>query len=69
MLTIGRLDIDICNAAAFLGQRLVLVRWLGELGDDVPRVEEAGDEAETAEEDVNNRVGAADSAFYPDYDC
>jgi len=62
----GRLDVDVCDAAAFLGQRFVLVRRLGELGDDVPGVEETGDEAQTAEEDVDDGVSAANAALYPD---
>lgn len=61
------LDVDICNVAAFLGQRLILVCRFGVLGDDVPCVNEAGDEAEAAEEDVDDGVGAADTALYPDY--
>ncbi len=42
--------------------------WLGELGDDVPGVEEAGDEAEHAETDVDEGVGAADAGLDPDGD-
>lgn len=51
-------------AAAALWQALVV--GVGELGDDVPRVEEAGHEAERAEEDVDERVGGADAALDPD---
>lgn len=39
---------------------------LGKLGDDVPGVEEAGQEAQRAEEDVDEGVGGAEAAFYPD---
>jgi hypothetical protein len=64
----GRLDVDVCDAAAALlvGNSLVLVRRLGVLGDDVPGVEQAGDEAEDAEEDVAEGVGATDAALDPD---
>lgn len=64
----GRLDIDVCDSATFAiaWDGLVLVRWLGELGDDVPGVEKAGDEAEEAEEDVDEGVGAAEAALDPD---
>ena len=37
-------------------------------GDDVPGVEEAGDVAEGAEEDVDEGVGGADAGFDPDGD-
>lgn len=62
------LDVDVGDAAALAVARqgLVLVGGLGELGDDVPGVEEARDEAEAAEEDVDERVGAADAALDPD---
>lgn len=61
----SRLHVDVCDAAALLRQRLVLVQWLGELGDDIPGVEEAGEEAETAEKNVDDGVGAANPAFDP----
>ena len=62
------LHVDVCHtsALAILRDSLVLVRGLGELGDDVPGVEEAGDEAENAEEDVDDGVGGADAALDPD---
>lgn len=66
-----RLDVHILHAAAALAvvavQRLVLVGRLGVLGDDVPGVQEAGDVAEDAEEDVDEGVGAADAALDPDW--
>lgn len=64
------LNVDVRDAAiaalAVLADLLVLVRWFGELGDNVPGVEEAGDEAEDAEEDVDDGVGGADTALDPD---
>jgi len=64
----GRLDVDVCDSAAFaiVGDGLILVGGLGELGDDVPSMEKAGDEAEEAEENVDERVGAADATLDPD---
>lgn len=64
----GRLNVDVCDTttAVLVGDSLVLVRWLGELCDDVPGVEKAGDEAEDAEEDVDEGVGATDAALDPD---
>lgn len=35
------------------------------LGDDVPGVQQAGDEAEGAEEDVDQGVGGAEAGFDP----
>lgn len=66
---VRRLHVDVCDAAALaiVGDDLILVGGLGELGDDVPGVQQAGDEAEHAEEDVDERVGAADAAFDPDW--
>ncbi len=68
VLVVGRLDVDVGDAAilAVARQGLVLVGRLGELGDNVPGVEEAGDEAQAAEEDVDEGVGAADAALDPD---
>lgn len=54
------------TALGVLVDGLVLVGGLGVLGDDVPGVQEAGDVAEDAEEDVDERVGAADSTLDPD---
>lgn len=53
-------------ALAVVRQRFVLVGWLGVFGDDVPCVQQAGDVAEDAEEDVDEGVGAADAALDPD---
>lgn len=68
VLAARRLDVDVADAAALavLRQRLVLVGRLRVLGDDVPRVQQARDEPEEAEEDVDERVGAADAALDPD---
>jgi hypothetical protein len=65
----GRLDVNVCDSAAFaiVGDGLILVGGLGELGDDVPSMEKAGDEAEEAEKNVDERVGAADATLDPDY--
>lgn len=52
--------------AVVLGNGLVLVGRLGVLCDDVPGVQEAGDDAEDAEEDVDDGVGGADAALDPD---
>ena len=59
-------DVGDATALAVLRELIVVVRALGELGDDVPGVQEAGDETETAEEDVDERVGAADASLDPD---
>lgn len=68
VLALRALDVDVGDAATFaiLGERLVLVGRLGVLGDDVPRVKQAGDEAEHAEEDVDEGVGATDATLDPD---
>lgn len=67
---LGALDVDVGNAAAGIalvwGKSLVLERRLGVLGDDVPGVDQAGNVAKDTEEDVNDRVGAADAALDPD---
>lgn len=61
-------DDDICHAAVLRVADALVVGVVGlrELGDDVPGVEEAREEAEDAEEDVDDRVGAADSTLDPD---
>jgi len=66
--TMGRLDIDVCDSASLAIARdsLILVRGLGELGDDVPGVEKTGDKAKHAEENVDKGVGAADATLDPD---
>jgi hypothetical protein len=61
------LDVDVGDAAALAaGEGLVLVGRLGVLCDDVPGVQEAGQEAEDSEADVDEGVGAADAALDPD---
>jgi hypothetical protein len=63
------LDVDVGDAAAaglgVLGEGVVGLE-LGVLGDDVPGVQEAGEEAEHAEEDVDEGVGGAEAGFNPD---
>lgn len=60
-------DVVVMLALAILRQALVsLVVGVGVLGDDVPGVKDSGNDAEDAEEDVNDRVGAADAALHPD---
>jgi hypothetical protein len=53
-------------AALAVRDALVLLAVLGVLEDDVPRVEQAGKYAETAECDVDERVCRADAALDPD---
>lgn len=62
------LDVDVGNAVTLtiMWQGFVLVGRLRIFGDDVPCVNEAGDVGETAEEDVDERIGAAETALYPD---
>lgn len=61
------LDVDVGDAVALtiLRERLVLVGWLGILGNEIPCVNEAGNVAKTAEEDVNEGIGAAETALDP----
>lgn len=68
VLVMRRLDIDVGDSAIFAVARegFVFVGRLGELGNNVPGVEEAGDVAEDAEEDVDEGVCAADAALDPD---
>lgn len=55
--------------ALVVGYGLVfVVVGFGVEGDDVPGVQEAGDVAEGAEEDVDEAVGGADAGFDPDSD-
>ena len=65
--TVLRLHVDISHAARFgvLRDHVVLGQ-LGVLGDDVPGVDESGEETETAEEDVDDGVGGAETALDPD---
>lgn len=52
--------------ARFVGDAVVVEWWGRVLRDDVPGVQEAGEEAEDAEEEVDEGVGGADARFYPD---
>lgn len=75
-MSAGALDVNVGDLSAALGagvaalgvlvDSLVLVGRLGVLGDDVPGVEEAGDVAQNAQQNVDERVGTADSALDPD---
>lgn len=44
---------------------VIVVPVVGELSDDVPGVDEARQESEAAEENIDNRVGAADTTLHP----
>lgn len=48
-----------------LGERVIEI-LVGVFGDDVPGVDEAGEETEHAEEDVDEGVGGAETCLYPD---
>lgn len=52
---------------ALLSKWLVFI-FIGEFGDYVPGMEETRKETETAEKDVYEGVGRADSTFYPDWE-
>lgn len=61
------LDVDVRHATSFC------IAWNGfvhgllwELGDNVPSVEQAGNETKHAEEDVDEGVGRAKAGFDPD---
>ena len=65
-------DIVRCSlATAFLVRNravaVVAVIRVGVLQNDVPGVQEAGQEAQTAERDVDEGVSGAETAFYPDW--
>jgi hypothetical protein len=62
------LNVDVGNAVTLtiLRQGLVLVGRLRIFGYDVPCVDKTGDIGETAEEDVDERIGAAKTTLYPD---
>ena len=62
------LDIVVCHAAALGFLVELLVRRVGVFGDDVPGVDETREEAQTAESDVDERVGRAEAAFDPYYE-
>ena len=55
------------GAARLVGgfERVEVGFWV--FGDDVPGVQEAGEVAEEAEEDVDEGVGGAEAAFDPDW--
>lgn len=61
-----RLDVDVGNAASLgiLCERLVF-NDVGVFGDDVPGVEEAGEEAETAEAEIDKGVDGAKTGLDP----
>jgi hypothetical protein len=59
------LDIVVCDAATFGFLFDLLVCRVGILGDDVPGVDETGEEAQAAESDVDERVGRAETTLDP----
>jgi hypothetical protein len=62
-------DVVVCDGAvgrALAVLCLLVFVWVWVFKNDVPGVEEARQEAETAERDVDERVGTADAALYPD---
>lgn len=59
------LDIVVCDAATFGLLFDLLVRRVGVLGDYVPGVNETGEEAQTTESDVDERIGRAETALDP----
>lgn len=59
------LDIVVCHAAAIGFLVDLLVCWVGIFGDDVPGVDETGEEAQAAESDVDEGVGRAETALDP----
>lgn len=68
VVALRALDVDVGNTAALtiIRDGLVLVGRFGEFGNDVPGVEETRDVSEDAEQNVDERVCAADSALDPD---
>lgn len=61
-------DVVVCDATAFrvlAADGLVLRARVRVTRDDVPGVDEAGEVAETAEGDVDEGVGGAETGFYP----
>ena len=63
----GRLDVDVSDLAVFGILADGLVRGdVGVFGDDVPGVQEAGEEAKTAEGEVDEGVDGAEAGFHPD---
>lgn len=63
--TMALLDIVVCHTPALRFLVDLLVRRVGVFGDDVPGVDETGEEAQTAEGDVDERVGRAEAALDP----
>ena len=63
--TVGR-GVGMCSSFVVLHPLIVVC--IGVLQNDVEGVEEAGEEAEAAKGDVDERVGAADAALDPDCD-
>jgi hypothetical protein len=59
------LDIVICDTATFRFLFDLLVCRVGVLGDDVPGVDETGEEAQAAESDVDERIGRAETTLDP----
>jgi len=59
------LDIVVCHTAALGFLVDLLVRRVGVFGNDVPGVNETGEEAQAAESDVDERVGRAEAALDP----
>lgn len=55
------------NIGFVVGNVLIFVVIFGVFGDYVPCVEEAGKVTEHTEEEVDERVGAAEAGFDPDY--
>ena len=51
-----------------VGNSLVVVLFFRELGNNVPGMEKAGDESETAEEDIDEGIDTADAPLDPDGD-
>jgi hypothetical protein len=61
-------DNIVCGALALAIVRLLVsVVWIWVLQDNVPGVQQTGEEAETAECDVDERVARTDTALDPDY--
>ena len=61
-------DVVICDStvgALGVADGLVFTHWVRVAGDDVPGVDEAGDVAEAAEGDIDERVGGTEADFDP----
>lgn len=60
----------VCSALAttlVVGYWTVAIVLIGILEDDVPGVEQAGEEAEAAKSDIDERFSGAHATFYPHY--